>query len=488
MQLSAEIEVSVKIRASVHNGVFELRNSNSEFLQYHYSQERIEDFKQNGRFSNSDKFNTNTAIRSMASQGNFFLKNITVLNVNFDNEAGRKIDMANKVASSAMKTVTLSTMLISLPVAIMLIKIFQLVDFLVYFSVIIPDNFKVFLDIMSNEFFKSIPNPFKAFVDDDCGEIRPKFEENGMSCQFISNVGSAVFLAFLMMLVKFFLMVMDKAMNPKNRLKGKIGMMFQRWNQKMNWEYYIEMIDMFQLDFYLAIFLQLDSMEIRSNKSLYNLSSGIVFFVVLIFTKIYLFFLSTRVAIIKFDDARNKGYKKHYFDFLFLNRDTDCLTYYSKHQYVLNLIKDFGLASSLVLFSKTPVLQVGTAVLISLVYLIAKVYTRPKIKKGQNFKNITFFSVYLTITLFFMSLVFSEGKIKYESRENFIGIPLIVTVSILILVIYGLAVVRIIDAIKEWCKKRKIKKEEELKAKKLSEKKLTLNQTNNPSGNDSTLN
>lgn len=462
-------------------------NYNSEFIAYHWSLQRIADYQATGNFSNQVIFDASRAIRSIVTDGNFFLKNITVPGVNFDFSAQNRLDIANKVTGSAMKTVTLSTMLISLPVAIMLIKIFQLVDFLVYFSVLIPENFKQFLEIMSNEFFKTIPNPFVALVDDDCGEIRPKFAENGMSCQFISNVGSAVFLALLLLVAKFFLAVMDKVMNRKDRLSGKIGMLFKRWNLSMNWEYYVEMIDMFQLDFYLAIFLQLDSMEIRSSKSLYNIASGMVFFAVLVFTKIYLYFLSTRVAIVRFDDKRNKGYKKHYYEFLFLNRDTDCANYYSKHQYVLNLIKDFGLASSLVLFSRVPVAQVGIAVIISVIYLVAEVWTKPKLRKADNFKNISFFSVYLTITLLFMALVFTEGKIEPLSKERFIGIPLIVSVSILILIIYGQAVAKVVEKVKEWCKQRKLKAEQELEASKCANKNKSSEKQKNDSTNDSSL-
>jgi hypothetical protein len=77
----------------------------------------------------------------------------------------------------------------------------------------------------------------------------------------------------------------------------------------------------------------------------------------LIFVKIYLFFISTRVAIIRKEGGKaEKGYKKSYFNFLFLNEETDCASWYSKHQMILNLVKDPFLALFLVFSSKTPIM------------------------------------------------------------------------------------------------------------------------------------
>jgi len=82
------------------------------------------------------------------------------------------------------------------------------------------------------------------------------------------------------------------------------------------------LMDMFQLDFYLAIFLQLDSFEVRSGNSAINIFSALLCLLSMMFIKVILYFKSTRVAVIKKAGTQaEKGYKKNYYDFLFLSED-----------------------------------------------------------------------------------------------------------------------------------------------------------------------
>ena len=75
----------------------------------------------------------------------------------------------------------------------------------------------------------------------------------------------------------------------------------------------------------------------------------------MIFTKVVLYFLSTRVAVIKdMGFKKEKGYTKSYYDFLFLQEENKRDSLYAKHQMVLNLIKDPILGFILVFCSESP--------------------------------------------------------------------------------------------------------------------------------------
>lgn len=139
-----------------------------------------------------------------------------------------------------------------------------------------------------------------------------------------------------------------------------------------------------------------------------NIGASIIIFLLMIFTKIYLFFISTRIANIRDEGGRaEKGYKKHYYNFLFLNGETDCASWYSKHQMVLNLIKDPFLAFCLVYFSNSPGIQVGTALLIIAGYFGMEVAKKPMLQKKENARNQISLGIYSLTTLFFLILVFS---------------------------------------------------------------------------------
>lgn len=100
----------------------------------------------------------------------------------------------------------------------------------------------------------------------------------------------------------------------------------------INFEFFVQVMDMLQLDFYLAIFLQLDKFEVRSSKSAVNIFTALLFFMCMMFIKVLLFFKSTRIAIIKKEGVQGeKGYKKNYYNFMFLSERNHGQNYYSNH-------------------------------------------------------------------------------------------------------------------------------------------------------------
>ncbi len=111
------------------------------------------------------------------------------------------------------------------------------------------------------------------------------------------------------------------------------------------------------MDFYLAIFLQLDDFQARSKLSSINFFLAMIFLVTFMFTKVVLLFKSGRIASIRAAGPNEsiKGYKKYYYNFLFLSRENHCSNFYSNHAVILNLFKDPILSLILVFGSKIPI-------------------------------------------------------------------------------------------------------------------------------------
>ena len=128
-------------------------------------------------------------------------------------------------------------------------------DYMVLFSVMHPSNFQKFVEVFSSNFFNDLPNLFIFLVDDECGEMRTKFAENEMSCQFISNCGSLVFLMLILLFVKGVTTMLVTVVTDKNKIMSKVGIKIHQLNAIFNLSFFIQVMDMFQLDFYLAIFL-----------------------------------------------------------------------------------------------------------------------------------------------------------------------------------------------------------------------------------------
>jgi hypothetical protein len=82
--------------------------------------------------------------------------------------------------------------------------------------------------------------------------------------------------------------------------------------------------------------------------------------------------------------------------------------------------------------------------------------TQPNLDKWQNYKNSFAMCIYLTTTLIFLILATAGNHVSDHSREMFIGIPLIITNSLLVLFNVYLSVRQTYLDMKEKCKKKKI--------------------------------
>jgi hypothetical protein len=174
----------------------------------------------------------------------------------------------------------------------------------------------------------------------------------------------------------------------------------------------------------------------------------------MIFVKVVIYFYSTRVAIIKnLKSKGGKGYKKSNFNFLFLSEKNHCTSYYSHHQLILNMIKDPILAVILVFFSEYPGIQIGGAFVITLLFFFLEFFDRPSLDKAENVRNMISNGIYALINLIFFILHLTEGSISESVKENFIGWPLIASVTLLIVSNYYISMREAWRGLKKKCKK-----------------------------------
>ena len=121
----------------------------------------------------------------------------------------------------------------------------------------------------------------------------------------MSNCGQLIFLGLITLGIKFLLLVFKTILIDKNKLKTKWALRVQKWYGLINIEFLIGLMDLLQLDFYLGIFIQLQNLELRSKLTIFNIAPACVILIITMFTKVYLFFVSTRIAIIR--DERNNA-------------------------------------------------------------------------------------------------------------------------------------------------------------------------------------
>ena len=75
--------------------------------------------------------------------------------------------------------------------------------------------------------------------------MRPKFEENEMSCQFISNCGSLIFLMIIVLFIKGVAVMLETVVTDKGKLMSKTAIKIYQFNALINLEFFITIMDMF---------------------------------------------------------------------------------------------------------------------------------------------------------------------------------------------------------------------------------------------------
>jgi len=118
-------------------------------------------------------------------------------------------------------------------------------DYMLFFNVSLPPIFGKYLELFSTNFFNDFPNVLVVFVDDKCPVIDEKFLDEEMSCQFLSNCGSLMFIMILSFLLKLIIMMIKTAVISKDKLKSKLALTIIKIDDIFGYEFYLALLDMF---------------------------------------------------------------------------------------------------------------------------------------------------------------------------------------------------------------------------------------------------
>lgn len=87
-----------------------------------------------------------------------------------------------EAASTSIKVITIIYYLVSTSSALVLLKLFQMIDYLVFFNVETPRNLNIFIEFMGKSPIEDVPNFFKFLADNRCDEVKGKFSDEGITC------------------------------------------------------------------------------------------------------------------------------------------------------------------------------------------------------------------------------------------------------------------------------------------------------------------
>lgn len=203
---------------------------------------------------------------------------IEIKNINYFSLGDEKaVATAAKVGNSGLKITSILYYLVSTTTSLFLLKLFQMIDYLVFFNVDHPRNLKVFLSVMGSGPIEDIPNFFSFLADGKCLKVKEKFSDEGMTCQIFQSYGNYFMVILLLGCLKLIAMALYHILDHF----GKDPLWLRKFHYKfMGSRFWLDFFDAIQLDLYLNAMIALTSYKGGSGVALFNyfFSIGIIIF------------------------------------------------------------------------------------------------------------------------------------------------------------------------------------------------------------------
>jgi len=316
---------------------------------------------------------------------------------------------------------------------IAIIKIFQMVDYFLYFNADTPANLAGFLQIFSETPLDWIPNPWHWNRNEKVGNCAPakKFEENDLSCYILANVGHYFLQILIIMVLKIIARLINNSSDNDISDTG-VWKKVSRWYDNTINVYFISgFLDSSCLDVYMGVFLNVSAWghsEVASTYEVMNVMVSGFMFILYMWMTLTALYISTRVHSVPIEELE-PGYVKYYKSWWWMKEGVKQNSVFARHHYAIMYAKDPLLAALLVFTHDTPHLQIGGICFLNGYFMLHFAKWKPFKDKNQNRVEVINYGLFFVASGIFILLTlvwleFSE-KFKYMYVSNAIIISLI---------------------------------------------------------------
>jgi hypothetical protein len=298
---------------------------------------------------------------------------LEISNVNIFSGPGEDaIEAIARAASIILVYIMWACLIISPRHGISIIKVFQMADYLLYFNADTPTNLAAALIIFSATPLTYIPNPFEYFEATRGGTCSApkKFEQNGVSCYILDNIGSYVLQLIIFFIIKIVSGILIKLSYRDLGEHSKTRRLSIFLHRMFNYEFIAGFLDGTQLDVYMSVYI---NFKVYKGDSLYSVVNLVICstmgigYLWMVITALY---LSDRVQESR-RAVKQKGYKEYYAGWAWMRDGLQSDSFFARHHMAIMYFKDPLLAGMLVFLHEVPHLQIGTiAVLNGILFFV----------------------------------------------------------------------------------------------------------------------
>jgi hypothetical protein len=194
------------------------------------------------------------------------------------------------------RIVTVLGFAISFKLALALLKLFQMLEFLTLFSIRYPDNVKAFLNIFNYANpLNMLPNPFKSMrlYNDHCEAEEDRYISEDIDCQILQNSGGLIGVVFMAIILKGVLKGVNKfILKKESKLKTKLKKVSDEITSVSK---AIESISGVHLDIYLSLMTNFNRYKKGDSIADLNLFISMTSLLFLIYMLLFFLFKTSKV-------------------------------------------------------------------------------------------------------------------------------------------------------------------------------------------------
>ena len=328
----------------------------------------------------------------------------------------------------------------SVSTALTLIKLTQMVEFLLLLNVVYPSNLSSFLSLVSSNIFDELPNLVEFLTDRSCEISLDKFVEEDISCQIFGNLGSYLILLLALVLAKIIFSGLAYFLK-----QGKLGSIFSGWANKLDARFWMEVFEGIQLDIFMSLFLGIVGSKSGSTISGLNflVAGGLtlawtLFNGFLIFSIQNLYHLRLN-SIYTSESFRSRKDELFYTKVALFVEDYNTDTFFQRNYRPINNFKDIIVSFCLIFSYTNPFFQMGTIICLMALTTALSIAYKPLKETKSHIVSTIKASVYCLCCVMMFLIRILENKISKKSMYKWMGYPTIGVICLLFAFNLGMA-------------------------------------------------
>lgn len=330
-----------------------------------------------------------------------------------------------KVLSGGVGFASFLSLLVSVAYAVALIKIYQMMDFMLLYNVEYPANFKQFLEIFAQgNILEKAPDIFTAFHDGHCPKMGDKFVSQLYSCQLFKNCSDTLLFFSIFGGLKLLSSTLALLFRGHSNMLSR-GVNYLN-SKVLGFGGLISLIMMFDMTIHTAAFI--NSKYYLGDKELTfpNLVNVLVANTyIFLFPLVILFlWLKTKLAIDHLNGDAFLDYAAvQSSEFLVSSKKLH--SFYQKYVESFKLLRNYCISGAVVCFYDYPAVQIGSTFLVLSLSSALDLKYKVSLSRLENYTEIAVWALYSLCSLLFFILHFADPNLSRSAVYKYFGYPII---------------------------------------------------------------